>query len=52
MALKGGSSCKNPRAAGYVATPLDLYKHKVSEVKVQTFIQCITKIACKKFYIF
>ena len=22
MALKGGSSCKNPRAADYVATPL------------------------------
>ena len=22
MVLKGGSSCKNPRAAGYVATPL------------------------------
>ena len=23
MVLKGGSSCKNSRAAGYVATPLD-----------------------------
>ena len=28
MVLKGGSSCKNPRAAGYVATPAILYHNK------------------------
>ena len=41
MVLKSGSSCKNPRAAGYVATPLP-------EISVKTILANTTHTQIEK----